>query len=168
MYSGLHVAGTHCHSAAVLSLASWTQAPPVPSGMMLWHEQRCSCWWGSFWLCQTQLCFNVFMCLPYLSVWLLCVKSHEQSPGCCLIWLMAISHINTIRWGLMASSPHVINSGQMPSGHCCVFVAHTLYICSHLCPNVWCFAGQCWAPPKGLRQQAQGTIHRGTKHTGTL
>lgn len=129
------------------------------NGCSVWHGQRGWCWWGSFWLCQTQLCHNFLMCLSYLfSVWLLCVKSHEQFPGCCLIWLMAISHINAIRWGSMASSPHGINSGQMPLGQGCAFVAHTFCICSHLCPNVCCFPGQCWACLKVPRQQAQGTI----------
>lgn len=62
---------------------------------------------------------------------------------------------------------HVINFGQMPSGQCCVFVAHTRCICSHLYPNVRCFPGHCWASPKVLRPKAQGTIHRGARHVGT-
>lgn len=136
-------------------------------GCSAWPGQRWWWWWGSFWLCQTQLCHNIFTCLSYLfSVWLLCVNSHAQFSGCCLIWLMPISHISTFRWGLMASSLFMWSVlGKCPQGTA-VCLLHTNSAYAHICVS------QAIAehPPRcsGNKHKAQSTGKPGNSVKGSV
>lgn len=126
-------------SAAVLS--KWTQAPAVPSGRML-----CLAWaevvvmMGQF-LAVSNPALSQHFYMPFIS--LFCVTSLCQN-SCTIPWLLLnltdahLTHQHH-QMGPDGIIPvHVISFGQMPSGHCCVFVAHKLCICSHLC-----FPGHC-------------------------